>query len=112
MEKVKQILESLNKAVVDDIKIYDMHEITPFFDYSIISSASSSRQAMAALDYVVNDQEKLGHMVKKTANSSDSTWFLLDLGDVVVHIFVGEDRERYSLDKMYNKGLIKEGEDL
>lgn len=107
MTRIEELIESLNKAVVDDIRVYDMKELTPFFDYSIIASASSSRQAMAAIDYIISDQEKLGKFVRRSANSSDSTWFLLDLGDVVIHVFVGSDRERYNLDNMYNKGLME-----
>ena len=34
------------------------------------------------------------------------TWFLIDLDDVVVHIFVGDERRRYNLDGMYGDNPI------
>jgi ribosomal silencing factor RsfS len=31
----------------------------------------------------------------------DALWYLVDLGMVVVHVFVGEERKRYNLDGLY-----------
>lgn len=31
-----KVIEILNKAVVKKIKVYDMKNLTPFYDYSII----------------------------------------------------------------------------
>lgn len=106
-KRVNEIIESLNKAVVDDISIYSMKDLTPFYDYSVIASANTTRQAIAAIEYVRDDEEKRGHTVRNTKYDPNSTWLLLDLNDVVVHVFVGEDRLRYNLDNMYLKGRIE-----
>ena len=37
---------------------------------------------------------------------SETTWFLIDLDEVVVHLFVGEERRRYNLDEMYGSNPI------
>lgn len=106
-KRIKEIIDSLDKAVVEDIRVYSMKELTPFYDYSVIASASSTRQAIASIEYLKDDEEKRGHLVKTVRYDSSSTWLLLDLGDVVVHVFVGEDRQRYNLDNMYLKGRIE-----
>ena len=45
------MIEILNKAVVKDIRVYEMSSITPFYDYSIIASVSTARQGNAAVNY-------------------------------------------------------------
>ena len=29
-------------------------------------------------------------------------WTLIDLGDIIVHVFTNDDREKYGLDKLYS----------
>ena len=98
---VEKIIESLEKAVVNDVRIYDMKSKTPFFDYTIICSVNTARQGAAAVDYIRDDAAKLGLWVRGYNSSPDSGWFLVDLNEIVIHIFVGEERIRYNLDEMY-----------
>lgn len=100
---LKKILECLDKTVVTDVSVYDMKELTPFYDYSIIASASSARQAMATINNLKDEAELLGLNVRSYSTSSDSAWFIIDLDEIVVHVFVGNERERYNLDGMYKK---------
>ena len=47
-----KVIEILNKAVVKKIKVYDMKNLTPFYDYSIICSVNTPRQGIAAINYL------------------------------------------------------------
>lgn len=98
---VNEVLKILDKAVVTDAVVYDMREKTPFYDYSIICSVSSSRQGAACVEYLKDDAQKIGLNVRGYNSSPTSGWFLVDLGEIVVHIFVGDERKRYNLDGMY-----------
>lgn len=95
------VIDSLNKAVVKDLRVYDTRNYTPFYDYSIVSSASTSRQAFAAVDYVRDSAEREGFNVISWTKEPDSEWYLIDLGEIVVHVFVGDTRFSYNLDSMY-----------
>ena len=95
------VLKSLEKAVVQNIIVYKIASVTPFFDYSIVASVQSSRQGHAAVEYLRDDAEKNKMMVKGYADSSDSKWFLVDLNNIIVHIFVGDERQRFNLDGLY-----------
>lgn len=99
---LNKIIESLEKAVVTDIRVYDMKERTPFYDYTIICSVNTSRQGAAAVDYLRDDALNLGLWVRGYSSNPESAWFLVDLNEFVIHIFVGEERERYNLDGMYS----------
>lgn len=102
-----KVIEILNKAVVKNIKVYDMKNLTPFFDYSIICSVNTARQGIAAINYLKKEAETLNLKVRSFSSSNGTTWFLIDLNDVVVHLFVGEERYRYNLDGMYGENPIK-----
>ena len=90
-----KVIEILNKAVVKKIKVYDMKSLTPL------------RQGIAAINYLKKEAENLGFKVRSFSSSSETTWFLIDLNDVVVHLFVGDERYRYNLDGMYGDNPIK-----
>lgn len=98
---VNEVLKILDKAVVTDVKVYDMTAKTPFYDYSIICSVNSSRQGAACVEYLKDDAAKIGINVRGYNSSPTSGWYLVDLNEIVVHIFVGEERTRYNLDNMY-----------
>lgn len=99
---VNAVVKMLEKAVVHDIIVYDMKNYTPFYDYAIVCSANSARQASAAINYVRKDIEEASLNVRGYHSSSESKWHLVDLGSIVVHVFVGEEREIYNLDGMYS----------
>lgn len=98
---VDEVLKILDKAVVADVRVYDMKAKTPFYDYSIICSVNSSRQGAACVEYLKDDAAKIGINVRGYNSSPTSGWFLVDLNDIIVHIFVCEERTRYNLDNMY-----------
>ncbi len=101
-EFVNAVVKMLEKAVVHDIIVYDMKNITPFYDYAIICSANSARQASAAINYIRKDITEVALDVRGYHSNSDTKWHLVDLGMIVVHVFVGDEREVYNLDGMYS----------
>ena len=82
-KELEVVLKAIDKAVLKNVIVYDISSVTPFFDYSIITSASSSRQGHAAVDYLRDIAEENGILVKGYADSSDSSWFLVDLNNLL-----------------------------
>lgn len=101
MTKIQVIVNALEDINAFDIIVYDMREISPFFDYFVISSATSDRQLQAAITHISNDlaKEKLGH--PKVEGKNSKSWVLVDAGDVIVNVFTKEEREYYNLEKMW-----------
>ncbi|MBQ8293589.1 MAG: ribosome silencing factor [Bacilli bacterium] len=97
---LQKVIDTLNKTVVYNMVVYDMKTVTPFYDYMIIASCSSARQGHASINYL-RDLAKEGFNVRSYSAMSDALWYLADLGNIVVHVFVGEERARYNLDGLY-----------
>lgn len=98
MEKiVKDIIDIIEDKKGLDIKVYDLKGRSPFFDYSIVCTGSSTRN----VDAIVQDLKKNMDIVKNVEGQEESNWVLIDGGDVIVSVFTREAREYYEIDKFY-----------
>lgn len=99
--KVSKVLETLDHNLVKDIIIYDVRDRTPLYDYVIISTALSIRQMEAALNYL-----KEAFNINKIEKGD--SWSLIDLQDIIVHVFEEEERKNYGLDTILRNVPHKE----
>lgn len=100
MKKIDIILDALEDVNAKDIEIYDMREKSPFFDFLIISSATSNRQLKASISHVTDDLAKAGYDVPRVEGKNSNAWVLLDCKDIIVNVFTQEERAYYNLEKM------------
>ena len=100
MKKIEVILKALEDVNLQDIEIYDMREKSPFFDYFIISSATSNRQLQAAIQHISDDLAKAKFSHPKVEGKNSNSWILVDAKDIIVNVFTKEEREYYNLEKM------------
>ncbi|MDD7643390.1 MAG: ribosome silencing factor [bacterium] len=95
---------ALEEKKGDNIKIIDISEISPIADYFIIADGSNQNQLQAMCDAVEEDLYKAGCHLKQTEGNRNSTWILMDFGDVIVHVFSKEDRLFYDLERIWTDG--------
>lgn len=93
--KVKDILEGIK---LQNIRIYDVRRSTPLYDYAIVATASSSRQ-MQAVPLHLKKEASLE--IRGVEGPGDSSWVLIDLNSIIVHVFSKEQRELYALDQIW-----------
>ncbi|MBE6108551.1 MAG: ribosome silencing factor [Erysipelotrichaceae bacterium] len=96
------IVKTLDAHHASKIEVLDFTVTSPLYDYSVIASVSNQRLAHAVLMYVEEEVEKHGYPIRKVEGDDQSRWLLLDCYEVVVHIFVGEERDVYQLEKLWN----------
>jgi ribosome-associated protein len=98
-DQIKAILE--NKKGLD-VEVIDVADKTTLADYFIIASGRSSTQVKALADEVEHEMIKRfdRHPEHIEGNYRDK-WVLLDYLDIVVHIFQEEERQHYSLEKLW-----------
>ncbi len=78
-----------------------MRPVSNFCDYFVIVSASSVRRAQTIADAVSDSLKPEDLPVRAKEGYPDSEWILVDLFDVVLHIFYGPKREFYSLENIW-----------
>lgn len=95
---------ALDEKKGQDIKILDISGITVMADYFLIASGGSQPQLQALMDNVQEKMNKAGFEVKRIEGNRNSSWILLDYGDVVVHVFHQDDRLFYDLERIWCDG--------
>lgn len=67
----------------------------------MICSANSERQINAITEEII-DKEENKYEVKRIEGKEDGKWVLIDLGDVIVHVFHAPERSFYNLEKLWS----------
>ncbi len=70
-------------------------------DYMIIANGTSTRHVSALANQVTSKIKTLGYHIFSIEGQRNGDWVLVDVGDVIVHLFRQEVREFYNLDKMW-----------
>ena len=103
---VKTVLETAIKAVDDkkanNIVALDMQQVSLMADYFVIADAASNRQVQAIVTEVKDKIQEAGGEVKLIEGFQAADWVLIDLGDVIVHVFSTEQRDLYNLERLWH----------
>ncbi len=95
------------KAAVDlkaeNLVALDVRELTSFADVFILATGGSDRHVRAIADAVEEVVEELGERPLGIEGYDEGRWLLLDLGDVIVHVFQSEVREHYDLERLWSE---------
>ena len=100
MEEVKlQLLKkALEEKKAENIIIYDVSKTSPICSYIIVCTMLNGRHGKALADACVEIQEKLGQTVRHIEGKEIDKWILVDLNDIIVHLFDESERSKINLD--------------
>lgn len=108
----KMMAQIACKAIDDkkgqDIKIIDIHNVSVIADYFVIASGTNSNQVQAIVDNVEEQLGRTGFEAKQIEGNRNSSWILMDYGDVIVHVFDEENRLFYDLERIWRDGKVLE----
>jgi len=91
-----------------NLKVIDVAKTSGLADFFIIASAGNPIQAQSMAEEVAYQAKRLKQGVLSIEGKGGSDWILLDLGDVIVHIFSESVRDIYDLDQLYADSPIVE----
>ena len=98
-KKIEKILD-FDKA--QEINLIDLQNKSSFADFMIIASGRSSKHAQSLAANLLNKLAEKENVKPLSIEGKEiGDWILLDLGNVVVHIFKPEIRKEYNLEKMW-----------
>ena len=99
-EILKIAANALNAKKGREIAAVKIDKLTVLADYFLFCTANSSTQVRALCDEVEEKLEEVGitphHIEGRTTG-----WILLDYNSVLVHIFTGETRDYYNLERLW-----------
>lgn len=100
-EWVKYFAEVADDKNAQDIVMLKMKGISIMADYFIICHGNSEKQVQAISMALKKAAEEKGLFVRRMEGYDQARWVLVDLGDVVVHVFHKDERDYYQLEKLW-----------
>ena len=104
IELVKKVVESLEDKKAEDITVIDITEVSSIADYFIIADGNNNNQVQAMVDNVDETLGRAGFEAKQIEGTRNSSWVLMDYGDMIVHVFDEENRLFYDLERIWRDG--------
>jgi len=85
-----------------NIVALDLKSISPVADFYVICHGNSDTQVQSIATEIRKKAEESGVRVRGVEGFDTARWVLLDLGDVVVHVFHREEREYYNIERLWS----------
>ncbi len=99
---LKHIVDAALDKKADDVLVLDLNGLCDFTDYFVICHGSSSRQVVAIVDSIEESlRAEDGLRPKHVEGRRVGDWVLMDFFDVVVHVFLGDKRDFYGLERLW-----------
>ena len=84
-----------------DLTLLHVEGLTSFCDWFVLCNGSNSRQIQAIGQGIVDSLKAEGHKPLGVEGMTKSKWILIDLGDILVHVFDESMRGYYDLDGLW-----------
>lgn len=106
-EKVRRVATWLLEKKAKDLTALDVSAVCTVTEAMIVATAGNVRQAQTLADHVLArcGEENISFLGMDGYKTGQ--WILVDLNDVLVHIFMDEARQFYNIE-----GLWAEGKDI
>lgn len=107
-ELLKLVVAAAEEKKAVNVIALNLKDISLVADYFVICSGNSDTQVQAIMTEVRKQVEKNGVHIKGIEGADSARWVLIDLGDVIVHIFHREEREYYSIERLWSDAKVVE----
>lgn len=106
----KKVLNSISQAIYDkkgfNILVLDVRGISTMTDYYVIAEGSVDRHVKSLYTAIKDQLSELGLGPSHAEGVNDGGWIVMDCGEIVVHLFVPDLREKYALEELWTKAKI------
>lgn len=85
----------------EELVALNVSEPLPLVDIFLIVTGDSERNVAAIADEVEDKLLESGHKRVRREGRQEARWVLLDFGDLIVHVFHGEERVYYGLERLW-----------
>jgi ribosome-associated protein len=107
IDLARRLVDAVEDKKGEDILLMDIRAQCSFADYFILCSGSSDRQLSAIIDAILETAKKEYHVSPHHIEGRPETgWVLIDLGDLIVHVFSPSQRRFYSLESLWKESPI------
>jgi ribosome-associated protein len=91
---------ALEKKAVD-VVVMDVRKVTDVTRFFIVCTGQSSPQVKAIAEHVIDSCKDAGLEIYHVEGYDSLRWVLIDLVDIVVHVFLPDVRKYYQLERLW-----------
>lgn len=101
LEILKLAAKACDDKRAEDIIALDLAQVSLVADYFLICHGSNERQVQSIARAVKETMEENQISVKRLEGFEQARWILVDLGDIVCHVFHKDERNYYNLERLW-----------
>ncbi len=109
-DDVLGLLDVISQAVFDkkgsNIIALDVRNISTMTDFYLIAEGNVERHVKAIHTAILDAMAQKGHRALHVEGVRESDWVVIDFGEIVIHLFIPELREKYALENLWKDGNI------
>lgn len=106
INKLEIITKAADDSLAKDIVALEVHELTPLADYFLIMSANNERQQDAIVREIIDTCKIEDIDIKNVEGKAGGRWTLIDLHDIIVHVFHYNERSHYNLENIWKEAPL------
>lgn len=100
-EIVELIADACDDKRAEDIIALNMNQVSLVADYFLICHGNTERQVQAIARGIKDALDEKGIDIKRMEGFEQARWVLVDIGDIVCHIFHKDERHYYNLERLW-----------
>lgn len=100
-ELVQLIARACDDKRAEDIVALDMQDVSLMADYFLVCHGSNERQVQAIARGIKDTMNESDVQIKRMEGFDQARWILVDLDDIVCHIFHKDERHYYNLERLW-----------
>jgi ribosome-associated protein len=108
LSKATFIAQAALERNAEDVVALDVSAFTSFADVFLIATGTSDRNVRAIADSITEAMAKEGSKPLGVEGYDEGRWVLIDLEDVIVHVFQREVRDKYDLERLWSDAPLLE----
>lgn len=108
----EQLLNLAVEAAEDkkamNVVALDLQGVSLIADYFVICHGNSDVQVQAIATEIRKRVHEAGSEVRGIEGMNSARWVLMDLGDVIVHVFHRDERDYYNIERLWSDAKVVE----
>ncbi|SCW35551.1 ribosome-associated protein [Paenibacillus tianmuensis] len=107
-ELMQLVVDAAEDKKAMDVTALNLRGISLIADYFVICHGNSETQVQAIATEIKKRSEERGARTRGLEGMDTARWVLVDLGDVVVHVFHRDEREYYNIERLWSDAKVVE----
>ncbi|WP_297814292.1 ribosome silencing factor [uncultured Helicobacter sp.] len=105
-EIIKEICQIIEEKKGENIEVFNLKETDYFVDFVVIATALIDRHSLALLEELKKQLKVKGESFFHI-DEENPDWIVIDLGDIIIHLFTENQRKKFNLEEFLQKILQK-----